>query len=283
MDQPTNQLGQQLDLPLNNEIIRTPYPPSFPLEQTTVWSFPERGKWATHAPDYRGNFAPQVARNIILTYSAEGETILDPMVGSGTTLIETRLLNRHGLGYDINPQAVAITQARLAFNVDNDSQQQVSVGDVRQLDRLADESIDLILTHPPYADIITYSDRQIEADLSSIRKIDTFLDALQLGLSEMYRVLHPNRYCAILMGDTRKGQHYIPLSFMVLRRALAVGFVLKEQIIKVQHNTRQTGRWRGAAQAHKFYLIMHEHLFVFRKPASDENVSRLRYSSGVGL
>lgn len=38
-------------------------PDDFQEELTTVWSFPERGTWATHSAKYRGNFAPQVARN----------------------------------------------------------------------------------------------------------------------------------------------------------------------------------------------------------------------------
>ena len=60
----------------------------FVPETTTVWDFPIRGAWATHKPDYRGNFAPQIPRNVMLNYSEEGDLILDPMVGSGTTLIE---------------------------------------------------------------------------------------------------------------------------------------------------------------------------------------------------
>src|SRR5919108_2946178 len=91
----------------------------FRAERTTVWDFPVRGDWATHKGDYRGNFAPQIARNVILNYSAEGELILDPMVGSGTTLIEARLLNRHAIGYGINLRAVDITHERLQFAVDN--------------------------------------------------------------------------------------------------------------------------------------------------------------------
>src|SRR6266496_6645012 len=126
----------------------------FRAERTTVWDFPVRGDWATHKGDYRGNFAPQIARNVILNYSAEGESVLDPMVGSGTTLIEARLLNRNALGLDINASAVAITQERLNFEVENPSRQKVMTGDVRNLGLLADDTIDLILTHPPYANIV---------------------------------------------------------------------------------------------------------------------------------
>jgi len=41
---------------------------NFEKEITTVWSFPKRGNWASHNPKYRGNFAPQIARNVILKY-----------------------------------------------------------------------------------------------------------------------------------------------------------------------------------------------------------------------
>ena len=258
-------------------------PTDFELETTTVWDFPKRGDWATHQADYHGNFAPQVARNVILMYSEEGDTVLDPMVGSGTTLIETRLLNRYGIGYDINPHAVMITKERLNFPIEHDTKQYVSEGDVRNLHELHDNSIDLILTHPPYADIVTYSDRKIAQDLSSLTKIDMFLDELEKGFKEMYRVLKHNHYCAILMGDTRKAQHYIPLSFFIWQRCLNVGFVLKEHIIKTQHNTRGTLKWIQSAKSYKFYLILHEHLFIFRKPRMHENLSKVRYSMSQNL
>lgn len=249
----------------------------FRAERTTVWDFPVRGDWATHKGDYRGNFAPQLARNVILTYSAESELVLDPMMGSGTTLIEARLLNRNAIGCDVNQLAVDLTKERLAFPIDNRSVQLALLGDVRTLG-LPDNSIDLILTHPPYANIIKYSDGANPNDLSNIRGIHAYLNELEKGLRELYRVLKPNRYCAILIGDTRKGQHYVPLSHFVLDRLLKVGFALKEEIIKTQHNTTYTQRWTAPARAYRFFLIMHEHLFILRKPLPEEDLSRIRYS-----
>lgn len=69
----------------------------FGLEETTIWSFKERGSWATHKGDYRGNCPPQVPRNLILKYTREGDIVLDTFCGSGTTIIETKLLNRKGV------------------------------------------------------------------------------------------------------------------------------------------------------------------------------------------
>ncbi len=100
----------------------------------------------------------------------------------------------------------------------------------------------------------------------------------------MFRVLKPGRYCSVLMGDTRRSRHYIPLAYMVMQRFLRCGFILAEDIIKTQHNCQSTPGWRGAHDRYNFHLIMHEHLFVFRKPAKDEETGRMRYSmSGNGL
>lgn len=257
-------------------------PENFSQEKTTVWDFPVRGAWATHKPDYRGNFAPQIPRNIILNYSEDGELILDPMVGSGTTLIEARLLNRNAIGYDVNQKALNITSERISFEVGNKSKQVVKLGNAQKLAE-KDNSIDLIITHPPYLNLVTYSDGKNPDDFSSISSIPKFLDAMEIALREMYRVLKPGRFCAILIGDTRKGQHYVPLSHFLLQRCLRTGFVLKEEIIKTQHNTTHGPRWSASAKHFKFYLIMHEHLFVFRKPSANEDLSRIRYSTWKGI
>jgi DNA modification methylase len=256
-----------------NEPLKT-----FAPEYTTVWSFPKRGDWATHNADYRGNFAPQVPRNIIEMYSKEGDTVLDPMVGAGTTLIETRLTKRKGIGVDINPSAIKLADNALDFESSGSNYQEIRLGDARSLEFLPDNFIDLIVTHPPYLNIIRYSNGQIPEDLSNIGSMPKFCDQIEIIATEFLRVLKPNKFCAILMGDTRKGNHFVPLAYNVMKRFLKVGFLLKEDIIKLQHNCQMTSRWRSQALKKKFYLIMHEHLFVFRKPYPDENLSRLRYS-----
>lgn len=78
-------------------------PERFEPERTRVWSFPNRGRWATHTSGYRGNWAPEVPRNLILRYTQPGDLVLDPMVGSGTTLVECMLTHRQGIGLDIEP------------------------------------------------------------------------------------------------------------------------------------------------------------------------------------
>jgi DNA modification methylase len=212
-------------------------------------------------------------------YSEKGNLVLDPMVGAGTTVIEAKLLARNAIGLDINPKAVELTKAALRFKHHPPSEQQVLLGDARSLSFIKDNSIDLVLTHPPYMNIIKYSDRKIPGDLSNISSLPKFCDEIEKIAKELFRVLKPDKYCAILIGDTRKAKHFFPLAFHVMQRFFKVGFVLKEDIIKVQHHCKLTGYWRAKAKRDKFYLIMHEHLFVFRKPDIGENLSRVKYST----
>lgn len=214
-----------------------------------------------------------------MKFSQEGDFILDPMVGSGTTLIESKLLHRNADGIDINPEAVEISKKALEFDYKTNSRQNVFIGDARNLSKYPDNKIDLIITHPPYLNIVQYSKNSISEDLSSISSIPKFFNEIQIISHELLRVLKEDHYCAILIGDTRKAQHYIPLSYYLLQTFLRTGFVLKEEIIKAQHNCVYSKKWVQSAAKYNFYLIMHEHLFVFRKPKKDENKSRIKYSS----
>jgi len=242
----------------------------FKPETTTVWSFPGRGDWATHKPAYRGNWAPQIPRNLILQYSKEKDLVLDPMVGAGTTLIEAKILNRNAIGLDINPNAIKLSKEALNFDADNKAKQECRVGDARRLEKIDNASVDLVVTHPPYLNIIKYSNKEIDGDLSSISSLSKFCDQIELIAKECFRVLKPGKYCAVLMGDTRRRRHFVPLAFNVMLRFLKVGFILKEDIIKLQHNCSATRYWN--AQKKDFFLIMHEHLFIFRKPIQEEDV-----------
>jgi DNA modification methylase len=240
-------------------------PESFEQECTTVWSFARRGNWATHKSKYRGNWAPEVVRNLLLRYSNEGDYLLDPMIGGGTTAIECKLLNRNLLALDINPKAIELTKEALNFECEFNPKIKVLQNDSRDLSILKDESVDFILNHPPYADIVKYSDKQIAEDLSNIHDLERFCDEYEIVIKELFRVLKLNKFCAILIGDTRRNKMYQPLAFMVMQKFLKNGFTLKEDIIKQQHNCKATGFWVRKSKEANFLLIMHEHLFVFQK------------------
>lgn len=239
-------------------------PENFEFEMTTHWSFPQRGDWATHDAKWRGNWSPYIPRNIILRYSKEKDLILDQFAGGGTTLVEAKLLNRDIIGIDVNDVALDRCKEKIDFHHEGaDGKVFLRKGDARNLDFIPDDSIDLICTHPPYANIIEYSEN-IEEDLSHL-KTNEFLEEMKKVASESYRVLKKDKFCAVLMGDTRKNGHMIPLSFYVMQVFENAGFKLKEMIIKEQHNCKATGFWKTNSIKYNFLLIAHEHLFIFRK------------------
>ncbi len=254
----------------------TPSGKPYHLETTTVWSFPDRGDWATHRGDYRGNWSPYIPRNLILKYTGPNETVLDPMVGSGTSMVECRLLGRHGLGLDVNLDAVMLSHDRLTFIVNQRLTDpslplgviRLFVGDARNLDAIEANSVDLVLLHPPYSGIIRYTGNRVEGDLSAL-SLSSFLVGMAQVAKECMRVLRPGHHCAVLIGDSRRHQHYVPIATRVMEQFLSNGFVLKEDIVKIQHNTKGTREsWSG--KKYGFYLIAHEHLLVFRKLGTDE-------------
>ncbi|MHA1859903.1 MAG: TRM11 family SAM-dependent methyltransferase [Candidatus Asgardarchaeia archaeon] len=264
--------------------VRELQPKNFRVETTTVWSFPNRGDWATHHLNvgYRGNWAPEVPRNLILKYTKPGDTVLDQMVGSGTTAIECKLLGRNCIAVDVNPDAIMVTRDRLNFSYDHAGQNipksniKTYVGDARNLNLVEDDSIDLIATHPPYLSIIPYSKNKVRGDLSRIRRVDEFVEEMKKVAKESFRVLKPGKHCAILIGDTRRRRHYIPVSFRVMQVFLEVGFILKEDVIKLQWHMKSTReRWAGK---YDFYKIAHEHLFIFRKPMEGESTGKFKGS-----
>ncbi len=257
-------------------------PRSYVPEEWTVWSFPERGDWATHVGNYRGNWSPYVPRNLIDRYTRPGGLVCDQMMGSGTTLVECKLMGRNCVGVDVNPSSVMVAMNRLDFEYSpvvpdwKGSEVEVFHGDARSLSEVADSQVDLVATHPPYCGIVSYSGKKVEGDLSSL-KLEDFLREMGKVASESFRILKPDHHCAILIGDTRRHRHYVPIHVGLLSSFLGAGFVLREDIIKLQHKTKVTReRWRGSRR--DFLKIAHEHLYVFRKPAEGERMTPLRYS-----
>ena len=238
-------------------------PDNFELQTSSVWDFPDRGRWATHDPSFRGNWSPYIPRNIILRYSNERDLILDQFVGGGTTLVEAKLLNRRAIGVDVNPTSLAIAVKKCAFTTEKSGKVYFKVGDARNLSFIPDESIDLICTHPPYSNIIKYS-ADIEGDISRI-PTQQFLQEIGKAANESYRVLKPGKFCAILMGDIRRNGFVFPLGFSVMEIFRQSGFRLKEIVIKKQHNCQATSKWIQGSRDSNFLLLAHEYLFILKK------------------
>ncbi|MEG1058613.1 MAG: hypothetical protein RSD14_02915 [Clostridia bacterium] len=99
----------------------------------------------------------------------------------------------------------------------------------------------MFFAHPPYADIIKYSNDILE-DISRLN-LQSFLNQIKLFSKECFRILKKEKVCSILIGDIRKKGNVIPLGFYILNIFIETGFTLKEIVIKEQHNCTKNNYW----------------------------------------
>ncbi len=242
-------------------------PSRFQPQTTTVWSFPERGSWATHDGSYRGNWSPYIPRNLLLHYTQPGDLVVDPFVGGGTSAVEAALLGRRAVVGDLNTAALAVTRRHvdsLRVGTLLGGSPALLWQDARAL-AVADGTAQLVLLHPPYADAIPYS-KDTPGDLSRLRAAP-FIESLRQVAAESTRVLAPGGRCALLMGDLRRHGRVVPLGFAAIHAMREAGLVLDELIIKRQHHTRMERAWAPVSTERGFLLLAHEYLAVFRRTA----------------
>ena len=264
--------------------VRLWEPDAFTLEKTTVWDFPVRGGWAVHTGDYRGNWPPQLVRNLILRYTKPGDMILDTFFGGGTTLIEAWLLDRRSLGIDVSRLAYQTTAARLlemeAFAEDDDRVQlrdaykpilvrgdSTLVVDNPSYAQVTLGSVNLLCIHPPYLDALTYTNGH-RRDLSQIRDPDDFLERIAKFAEGMTSYLSSSNICALLMGDVKRRSRTYPLSTRTMEAFLAVGYELKDVIAKTQHRDRSSEFYSSSLDG---YMLAHEYLYILNWPTRQEN------------
>ncbi|OGY41242.1 MAG: hypothetical protein A2Y67_02155 [Candidatus Buchananbacteria bacterium RBG_13_39_9] len=239
----------------------------------SLWLIQERDKSGKHSGFYHGNFVPQIPRQLISRYTKKGDVVFDPFVGSGTTAYEAETLGRHFIGIDIQKSLVG----QLKSKVDNkeyfseiilgDSSKNTTFDEVNEiLKKRKKENISLAILHPPYADIIKFSD--LRDDLSNSKSLDEFLSGFSLVIKNTISILEKGRYLAIVIGDKYTAGQWIPLGFYCMNEAQKIGLTLKSIIVKNMEGNRakqnKEGIWRYRALSSDYYIFKHEYILLFK-------------------
>ena len=129
------------------------------------------------------------------------------------------------------------------------------------------KKVQFIIMHPPYWDIIKFSDNK--NDLSNTLTLGDFLDAFGEVIENTSKYLERYRYLACVIGDKYMNGQVVPLGFHCMNKFLEKGFLLKAILVKNFGETRgkagNQGIWRYRAIANDFYIFKHEYIFVFKK------------------
>ena len=99
------------------------------INTDSLWIIKKRDNTGVHSGDYHGNFVPQIPRQLMLRYTKKGDYILDPFLGSGTTLIEANRMGRNGIGIELQKEVLENTKNKLILEKDDNTKMFVKVGD----------------------------------------------------------------------------------------------------------------------------------------------------------
>ncbi|MEB3299809.1 MAG: DNA methyltransferase [Candidatus Sericytochromatia bacterium] len=245
------------------------------IHTDSLWLIDRRERSGAHTAGYWGNFIPQIPQQMMLRYTKAGEVVLDPFAGSGTTLLEAQRLGRHVLGIELQAEVARQARARVASEPNlHDIRWAIAEGDCATADladelaRLGHSSVQLAILHPPYHDIIRFSDDP--RDMSNAPDVKVFLDMFRAAVRNVAKVLDKGRTLVVVIGDMYRDGEWIPLGFQTMQTVLDEGFKLRSIVVKNFEDTtgKRSSRelWRYRALSGGFYVFKHEYVFIFRKP-----------------
>jgi DNA modification methylase len=248
------------------------------IKTDTFWEFPARLKSGGHSNEYHGNYIPQIAQQLYERYTKKHDIVLDLFFGSGTSGIEALNMERRCIGVELKDELAEkvsekFSAKQLVTDVNiicADSASQTAKEKIQaRLDVMGEKHAQLLILHPPYDDIIKFSDKQ--EDLSNCACTEDFYNLFEQVAKNGYNLLEKGRFAALIIGDSYKNSQVQPLGFRCMEKMQNLGFILKSIIVKdIQGNERAKGRtanlWRYRALAGGFSIFQHEYIMIFQKP-----------------
>jgi len=245
----------------------------------SLWLIGERDKSGAHNGDYHGNFIPQIPNQLMRRFTKKGDVVLDSFLGSGTTLIESRRLGRNGIGIELIPEVARKAKNNISKELELNKRvfTDIIIGDsaeektkdkvVEVLKNHRKKDIQFIIMHPPYHDIIKFSNNP--KDLCNTQTVEDFVDKFGQVVNNFSDLLEKGRHLAVVIGDKYANSEWVPLGFYLMNKTQDHGFKLKSILVKNMVNNRakrnQEHLWRYRALVGGFYIFRHEYILLFQK------------------
>ncbi len=221
--------------------------------QIGVWQFTYEARDIRDKKLHPATYPISLAQKCIELFTHKGELVLDPFVGSGTTLVAARDVNRNAIGFDLNQKYIDLCYERLAKQtIFNNAEQLAVCDDARNIvNYLEEESVSLCLTSPPYANLLNRkrknkSRRGKARKNEQLNKVEQYSqDARDLGILEIEEyaeeigkiynnilpLLKPKAHCVINVPDMWWNNKRITLHISVVEALRKVGYELRNIII----------------------------------------------------
>ena len=222
-------------------------------------------------------FPVTLAERVMECFSHVGDVVLDPFLGSGTTVLAAEATNRKGLGIELSPEYFALACNRLGYAV---SKHRLINGSAFALEQYVQpDSVDLCFTSPPYWDILkqrrsadhrevrNYGERN--EDLGSVADYAEFVERLGQVFDKVYTTLKPGGFLVAVVMDMRKRSVFYPFHMDLTLRLKQSGFVLDDIIIWDRRRDYNSLRPLGYPYVFRVNKV-HEFLLILQKPAAAE-------------
>lgn len=219
--------------------------------QLGVWQFFYEKRDIRKKEVHPATFPISLAKKVIELFTHEGELVLDPFVGSGTTLVAAQDLNRNALGFDLQEPYIDLCKKRLINqNLFNKSKQIAIQDDALHIESYLDKNtISLIWTSPPYANLLNRKrknksrrDRKneqymkVEQYSQDDRDLGTMsLEEYTKAMGDIYEkllpLLKPKGHCVINVPDMWWENQRITIHVSLIQELRKRGFELRNTII----------------------------------------------------
>ncbi|MEI7557131.1 DNA methyltransferase [Candidatus Chlorohelix sp.] len=219
--------------------------------QIGVWQFNYEKRDIRDKEKHPATFPISLARKVIELFTHEGELVIDPFIGSGTTLVAARDANRNAVGFDLQQKYIDLCNERLMQTSLLNATQQIAINDdARNISNyFKPGTVGLIWTSPPYANLLNrvrknksmrsrkneqlgkveqYS--QNENDLGTL-PIDEWAIAMGDIFESMLPLLRPKGRCVINIPDMWWENERITLHIALVEEMRKRGYELRNTII----------------------------------------------------